>query len=144
MPDWSSIFDPQRLEPFLEIVSLSPHHLVASLVFLAAFMLSNDLVRTALMVSLPRSAIAHFMVVIMTVLPAIECGIVLVIAAFRYPDRIFIDIGLVVLLFGAWYVGGTLTRLARRDTEGADVGFMAAGALITLLCAGVAVPIALL
>jgi hypothetical protein len=40
---------------------------------------------------------------------------------------------LVAALFVVWYVAGTLTRLVRRDGEGADLGFMSLAAVIVLV-----------
>ena len=123
-----------RFEPMLELLSLSPHHLAASLVMLGSVVLVNDLVRTCLMVSFTRSVIAHLTVIVLTLFPAMLLGAVLLVGGFRYPDRALLNLGLALLLYVPWYVGGALTRLARPDTEAADVGFMAVGLLITLPC----------
>jgi hypothetical protein len=36
-----------------------------------------------------------------------------------------------LLMYVIWYLAGQLVLLARPDTEGADLGFMTVGALIT-------------
>ncbi len=104
------------------------------MIFLAALMLLNDLIRTILMVAGTRSVMTHLMVLVMTLFPALFSAVVLIVAGIRYPGRGWINLGLIAVLFVAWYIGGALTHLARRDTEGADVGFMTVGALITMPC----------
>ena len=46
-------------------------------------------------------------------------------------SRMAINLGLVLGLYVLWYLVGQGTRLVRTDSEGADLGFMAVGALIT-------------
>jgi hypothetical protein len=62
---------------------------------------------------------------------AVVLAAVLVWADYRHPDRAWINLGYAVLFYGIWYLAGQLVLLARRDTEGADLGFMTVGALIT-------------
>ena len=52
-------------------------------------------------------------------------------AAARHPERAWLNLAGAAVLFGLWWLGGALTRLVRSDSEGADLGWMAAGALIT-------------
>jgi len=130
------------VEPFrnlLELLSLAPNHLWASLAFLGALTLVNDLIRTALMVEYTRSVINHIIVDALTLLPGVLLGLVLLYAGYRHPERAWINLGLALVLYGPWYLGGTLTWLARHDTEGADVGWMSHGAVITFVCGLLAV-----
>lgn len=124
-------------EPFrnlLELVSLSPQHLVAALVLLGFVIMLNDLVRTALMTDYTRSVLVHVIVNALTLLPGAILGVVLLYAGHRHPERAWINLGLGLALYVAWYLGGTLTWLARQDTEGADVGWMSHGLFLTVPC----------
>jgi len=44
---------------------------------------------------------------------------------------VLLNLGVALLIYGIWFVTGQLTSLARADNEGADLGFMTVGALIT-------------
>jgi hypothetical protein len=114
-----------------QLCSLGPDTLVHSMVIFAALFLLNDLLRTALLTESPRSVLAHLTVCVLTLLPGIVLGFVLLWAGHRHPERAFINLGLAAVLYIPWYLGGELTRLARSDTEGADLGWIAHGALIT-------------
>jgi hypothetical protein len=123
------------LVPFknlLDLMSLGPERWVASLTLLAAFVVLNDLLRTALMLEFTRSWVVHLIINTLTLLPSFVLGLVLLYAGYRHPERAWLNLAWAALLYVAWYLGGTLTRLSRRDTEGADVGFQMLGALITL------------
>lgn len=126
------------VEPFrniLELLSLPPGRLFwPALILLAGIMIINDLIRTALMTERTRSVLVHVVINVLTLLPAVILGFVLLYAGYRYPDRAWLNLGLAAAFYGVWYLGGTLTWLARRDTEGADVGWMAMGLFITLPC----------
>lgn len=119
---------------FLELMSLPPGRLGAAFLLLAALMLLNDLIRTALMTEFTRSVLNHVIVNVLTLLPGVILGAVLLYADHLYPERAFLNLALAALLYVAWYLSGTLTWLARKDTEGADVGWMSHGAIITLGC----------
>ncbi len=138
----SRLLEGTTVGPFrnlLELMSLNPDSLGAALVLLAATMILNDLVRTALMTEHTRSVAVHVIVNVLTLLPAFVLGAALIYAGYRFPHRAWVNLGLAALLYGAWYTGGTLTWLARRDTEGADLGWMAHGAIVTLICGLLAV-----
>ncbi len=119
------------LSNLLDLVTLAPDHLIASLAFLGAVMAANDTLRTSLMIEFTRSAFVHVIINVMTLLPAGLLAVVLLVAAYRFPQRGWVNLAFAVLLYAAWYFGGAVTRLARRDSEGADPGFMFVGALIT-------------
>jgi len=119
------------LHNLLDLFTLAPDHLVPSLIFLGALMAANDLVRTALMVEMTRSPLVHALLNVLTLLPSFVLALVLVVAAWLHPAQRWINLLWALLLYAAWFIGGSLTRLARRDTEGADPGFMTVGALVT-------------
>ena len=116
------------------LMTLPPDQIYASCIFLAALIFLNDLIRTALMVEYTRSVINHVIIDILTLLPAIFIGVVLLYAGHGYPGRVWINLALAAGLYIAWYAGGQITVLARKDTEAADIGWMAMGALITIPC----------
>ncbi len=116
----------------LDLLSLNPERLIYSLILLGSLVLMNDLVRTALMTEHTRSVLNHMIICVLTIWPGIMLGIVLLYAAYRYPQRAWINLGLAILLYVAWWAGGTLTHLARQDTEGADLGWMSHGLIITV------------
>jgi hypothetical protein len=123
----------------LDLLSLAPDKLVASLILLSFLFILNDLVRTALMCEYTRSVLNHVIINALTLLPAAVLGLVLLYAGYRYPERIWLNFAIALALYVPWYVGGTLTKLARKDVEGADVGWMAMGLLITVPCGFLAV-----
>ena len=129
----------QPLRNILDLMSLAPDVLWASLLLLTGIMLLNDLLRTALMTEHTRSVAVHALVCTLTLLPSAILGLALLYAGYRHPERAWINFGLALALYIPWYVGGTLTRLARRDTEGADVGWISHGLFITVPCGILAV-----
>jgi hypothetical protein len=123
----------------LHLFSFPPDKLIVSLVLLSSLFILNDLVRTALMCEYTRSVLNHVIINALTLLPAAVLGLVLLYAGYRYPERVWVNFGIALALYVPWYIGGTLTKLARRDTEGADVGWMAMGLFITVPCGVLAV-----
>jgi hypothetical protein len=123
----------------LDLLSLAPDVLWASLLLLAGIMLLNDLLRTALMTEHTRSVAVHALVCTLTLFPAALLGLALLYAGYRDPERAWINLGLALALYIPWYVGGMLTYLSRRDTEGADVGWISHGLFITVPCGLLAV-----
>jgi hypothetical protein len=129
-----SFFTQYTAGPFnhlVEIASLDPETFWQSFVFLFAVILLNDLLRTALMTELVRSVFNHLVVCTLTLLPGILLGGVLLFAAHQHPERAWINLFWAAVLYLPWYLGGLITRLARSDVEGPDIGWMAHGALIT-------------
>jgi hypothetical protein len=109
------------------------------LLLLAGAIAIGEVVRIALLTELTRSAIAHVAVCMLTVaVQAVGLSAVLVHAARAHPGRGGVNLAVVAALFVVWYVAGELTRLVRRDGEGADLGFMSLAAVIVLLVGGVA------
>jgi hypothetical protein len=129
----------QPLCNILDLMSLAPDVLWASLLLLAGIMLLNDLLRTALMTEHTRSVAVHALVCTLTLLPSVILGLALLYAGYRDPERAWINCGLALVLYIPWYVGGALTWLARRDTEGADLGWISHGLFITVPCGLLAV-----
>jgi hypothetical protein len=119
------------LHNLIQLLTLSPEHLVGSLILLGALCAANDLIKTALMIEFTRSPLIHVLLNILTLFPAGLLGLVLLASAYLYRGRGWVNLGYALLLYVAWYAGGALTHLARRDTEGADPGFMTVGALVT-------------
>jgi hypothetical protein len=62
---------------------------------------------------------------------SVVLAVVLVWANHHHPGRGWINLGYAFLMYVVWYAAGQLTHLARPDNEGADLGFMTVGALIT-------------
>lgn len=116
----------------VDLLSMDPAHLVASLVFLGAIVVMNDVIRTALMVQMTRSRVNHILIDIGTLFPGILLGFCLLLAATRHPERAWLNLGIALLLYIGWYIGGTITKFARRDTEAADLGWMSHGMIITM------------
>lgn len=115
----------------LEVFSLAPSTLWHAVAILSFLFILNYLIRTALMTVGPFSVLVHIVVCTLTLLPAILMALMLVWASIRHPERAWINLGIAALLYLAWTLGGALTRLARPDTEGADVGWITMGAIIT-------------
>lgn len=111
----------------LELLSLAPERWFASLILLASAIILNELLRNALLVQYTRSVANHLMVSVLLMLPAVMVGGALLYGAYRHPERAWLNVLWIPALYAAWYAGGALTRLARPDTEGADVGWMAMG-----------------
>jgi len=115
-----------------DLMSLPPERIGEWLMFLSAFMILCELTRLALATVFTRSVLAHAMRCLLTfAIQAIVLAAVLVWADYRHPGRGWINLGYALLLYFIWYLAGQLVLLARPDTEGADLGFMTVGALIT-------------
>ena len=131
----SHFFSQMTVEPFHKIwalLALPPDRLLPAFCLLAGFIIYCELVRISLAASLTHSVLAHVMICLLTfALQAITLAVVLVHAAATYPGRGFINLGIALGLYVLWYLVGQSTRLVRPQSEGADVGFMAVGALIT-------------
>jgi len=131
----SSFFSQVSSEPFRkiwELLALPPDRLLPALSLLGAFIVSCELTRIAIGTELTRSVVAHVLVCLLTfALQAIVLAVVLVHAAHRYPGRGFINLGFALGLYGIWYITGQFTKLVRPISEGADLGFMAVGGMIT-------------
>jgi hypothetical protein len=117
---------------FIELMSLPPERTKEWLMFLSSFMVLCELTRLALATVFTRSVLAHVMRCLLTfAFQAVVLAAVLVWADYRHPGRGWINLGYALLLYFIWYLAGQLVLLARPDTEGADLGFMTVGALIT-------------
>jgi hypothetical protein len=117
---------------FLELMSLPPERIKEWLSFLIAFMILCELTRLALATVFTRSVLAHVIRCLLTfAVQAVVLAAILVWADYRHPGRGWINLGVAALMYVIWYLAGQLVLLARPDTEGADLGFMTVGALIT-------------
>jgi hypothetical protein len=126
------------LHQILDLLALAPDTVWHSVALLSFFCVVSYLTRTALMIEAPRSIIVHMTVCTLTLLPAIVLAAVLVWAAHQYPERAWLNLGFAGIVYVAWYLGGALTRLARPDTEGGDIGWLFMGALITFPAGAIA------
>jgi hypothetical protein len=115
----------------LDVLSLQPETLWHAVALLGFLFLCNYLLRTALMTEATRSPWVQAFVCSLTLLPAIALAVILLWAAYRHPERAWINFGIAALLYVPWGLGGALTPLARTDTEGADLGWLTMGAFIT-------------
>lgn len=116
----------------IELMSLPPERTREWLMFLGAFMILCELTRLTLATVFTRSVLAHVLRCLLTfAIQAIVLAAVLVWADYRHPGRGWINLGYALLFYFIWYLAGQVVLLARPDTEGADLGFMTVGALIT-------------
>jgi hypothetical protein len=131
----TSFIDNATWGPFkdlIELMSLPPERIREWLVFLSAFLILCELTRLTLATVFTRSVLAHVTRCSLTfAVQAIVLAAVLVWADHHHPGRGWINLGYALLLYFIWYLAGQLVLLARPDTEGADLGFMTVGALIT-------------
>jgi hypothetical protein len=120
-----------ELRNLLELLSLAPGAVGHAMVLLSFLFMCSYLLRTACMSEGTRSVPVHMLVCVLTLLPAVVLAAMLALGALRYPDRAWTNLGIAALLYLPWYAGGRITRLVRSDTEGADVGWLTMGALVT-------------
>jgi hypothetical protein len=114
------------------LLSLPPGQLVPAFGLLASFMIVCELARIALGTELTRSVPAHVTICLLTFpVQSVALAIVLMHAAQRHPGRGWHNLLFAAGLYLVWYLAGQITRLVRPRSEGADVGFMSVGALIT-------------
>jgi len=129
------LLDGMTTQPFkdlLHLLALPPDQLWASFSLLAGLVIACELVRISLATVLTRSRVAHVTVCLLTfAFQALLLAFVLAYADRHYAGRGWTNLGLVAALYAVWYATGEVTRLVRSDSEGADLGFMAVGALIT-------------
>jgi hypothetical protein len=127
------------LEAMWQHMSLPPDRLGPALVMLASMMVVCELTRIALCTEHTTSRVAHVIVCMLTFpFQSILLAVVLVHAASTYPGRAWINLGIALGAYALWFVVGQSTKLVRRPSEGADLGFMCVGALITFPVGGVA------
>lgn len=126
-----------------ELLRLPPEHLVAAILFIGGVVVACELLRISLSPVLTRSVIAHVLVNLLTavVLP-VFLALVLVLSIVAHPDRALLNMVIVAGLYGLWYLTGQATLLVRSDTQGADVGFMFVGSVITFVPGVIALAVA--
>jgi hypothetical protein len=129
------LIDGMTTKPFRDIahmLTMPRDQLWASFSLLAAIVIVCELVRISLGTTFTRSRVAHVAVCTLTfAFQALLLAIVLIIADRAYHGRGWINLGIALALYVIWYITGQVTKLVRTDSEGADLGFMAVGALIT-------------
>jgi hypothetical protein len=114
-----------------KLLALDPAYLPHAMALFGFAFAVNYLLRTALLIEAPLSRWVHMAVCTLTMLPAFVLAAALWWAAYRHPERAWINLGVAAALYVAWWFGGFMTRLARPDTEGGDVGWLTMGALVT-------------
>lgn len=116
----------------LDLFRLPPARIAEALALLAAIMVAAEYLRITLLVVAPRSRFVHLACGLLTVvLQPVLLAQVLYASIADHPERAGINAALVAGLYVVWYLAGQSTLLVRRDTQGADLGFMIIGALIT-------------
>jgi len=116
----------------INLLSLPAERTREWLTLLAAFMILCELTRLTIATVFTRSVLAHVSRCLLTfAVQAVTLALILVWADYRHPERAWTNLGYALLLYFIWYLAGQLVLLARPDTEGADLGFMTVGALIT-------------
>lgn len=123
-----------KLSILHELLRLPPDHLISSILFLAGLVIACELLRVSLSPVLTRSVIAHVLVNLLTavILPVL-LAVVLVLSILAHPERALINLLIVAGLYAVWYLAGQATLLVRRDTQGADLGFIVVGSAITFV-----------
>ncbi len=134
-----AFIDGATIEPLLallRILALGPGDTIAALAVISVIFFLNEFLKTSLMIEYTSSRLAHVGINVMTLLPAVLLAVVLLYAGYVHPARIGTSFLVCVAAFVPWYVAAALTRLGRRDSEGADVGFMCVG-LAVVVAAGI-------
>lgn len=116
----------------LDLFRLPPDRLGSALALLVAIIIAAEYLRITLMVVALRSVLMHLTCGLLTVvLQPVLLAVVLVLSIADHPGRAGINAALVAGLYVVWYFAGQSTLLVRADTQGADLGFISVGALIT-------------
>lgn len=124
--------DTSLLEAVWRHLSLPPDRLGPALVMLASVIVLCELTRIALCTEHTRSRVVHATILILTFpFQALLLAVMLVHAASAHPGRGWINLAIALGAYVLWFLTGQATKLVRRPSEGADLGFMCVGALIT-------------
>ena len=116
----------------VQLMTLPPNRFWEWLPLLSAFMILCELTRLSLGTVFTRSALAHVVRCLLTfAIQAIVLAGVLLWADYKIPGRGWVNLAYALFFYFVWYITGQIAKLARPDTEGADLGFMTVGALIT-------------
>ena len=123
----------------LELFRLPPDRLGMAMALLAAIIVAAEYLRITLLVVGLRSVIVHLACGLLTVvLQPVLLAAVLYTSIADHPERAGVNAALVAGLYLVWYLAGQSTLLVRRDSQGADPGFMVVGAFITFATGAVA------
>ncbi|ACY16570.1 hypothetical protein Hoch_4072 [Haliangium ochraceum DSM 14365] len=123
----------------VDLLYLPPEHLGASVLFLASIIIACELLRVTLSVSFtsgatPVQVVTHVLVNLLTaVIQPLFLAVVLVLSIVAHPERGLLNLLIVLALYGLWYGTGQATLLVRRDSQGADLGFMSIASAITFV-----------
>ena len=118
----------------LDLLRLPPEHLGASILLLAGVVVACEYLRVSLSPVLTRSVIAHVLVnLLAVVIVPVLLAVVLVLGISAHPERAPINLAIAGGLYVLWYLAGQSTLLVRSDTQGADLGFICVGAVITFV-----------
>lgn len=124
--DWSV------LEAAWRHLSLPPDRLGPALAMLASIIVICELTRIALCTEHTTSRVVHVTVCTLTFpFQSILLAVMLVHAARSHPGRGWINLAIALGAYALWFVVGMSTKLVRKPSEGADLGFMCVGALLT-------------
>ncbi|GAB4519333.1 MAG: hypothetical protein Tsb0020_37880 [Haliangiales bacterium] len=131
------------MNTLVELLRLPPDHLGAAIILISGFMIAAEYLRISLSPAFPRSPIVHPLVNLLTVvIQPVFLAVVLVISVLAYPERALINVGIVLGMYGVWYLAGQSTLLVRPDSQGADIGFMTIGGLLTFIPGAIAIAVA--
>jgi hypothetical protein len=124
--------DARPMEAAWRHLGLPPGQLGPALIMLGAVIVVCELTRIALCTEHTQSRIAHMTIALLTFpVQSILLAIALVHAATAHPGRGWINLAIALGLYALWYITGETTRFVRRVSDGADLGLLCVGALIT-------------
>ncbi|WP_428264331.1 hypothetical protein [Haliangium sp.] len=128
------------MSALLELFTLPPDRLLESVLLVAGIVVACEYLRISLSPVFTRSVVAHLLVNLLTVvIQPVLLAVVLVLSVLAAPERAGLNFLIVAGMYGVWYLAGQSTLLARPDTQGADVGFMTIGGVLTFLPGAIAV-----
>jgi hypothetical protein len=114
----------------LDLLALHPGCWVHGAILLGFLSAACALLRSALLLEAVLSRSVHAVVCVLTVLPPVVMGLVLVLAASQNAARAWLNLGVAAAVLGAWALGGLAPRLVRPDAD-VDPRWWVVGACIT-------------
>ncbi|MEM9491359.1 MAG: hypothetical protein AAGC55_19595 [Myxococcota bacterium] len=115
----------------LDLLALPPDRLGRALTVLIGLLVVWEYSRISLQLVAPRSVAVHLLCGVLTLVPqTLLLGAVLIVTVQCHPERIALNAVWVAVLYLAWYLAGQSTLLVRRDSQGADPGFMWVSAVL--------------
>ncbi len=116
----------------LKILALGPGEVYLAFGILTVLFFANEFLKTYLVVEHTRCTIAHIVINMLTILPAVILVCLLLFAGYMHPERVCTNFSFALLALVPWYISGRITCLARNDAEGAGIGFMSIGLLMLI------------